>query len=148
MVWITCALLWCFYELFGLSFWRHPFTAEDPLLSKWCNAEFLQICSHEETNSSTSWMAWGWVQFQQIFFFWGELFFYKVMMLEVNLYFGANVILVNTLTLSLTQFQTHSYAQRNKALILFWGWRMNWNEAWFFHTSSRGCECESASQSL
>ncbi len=22
--------------LFGLSFWRHPFTAEDPLLSKWC----------------------------------------------------------------------------------------------------------------
>ncbi len=25
------------------SFWRHPFTAEDPLLSKWCNATFLQI---------------------------------------------------------------------------------------------------------
>ncbi len=21
-------LLWCFYQLFGLSFWRHPFTAE------------------------------------------------------------------------------------------------------------------------
>ncbi len=32
-----------FYQLFGLSFWRHPFTAEDPLLSKWCNATFLQI---------------------------------------------------------------------------------------------------------
>ncbi len=30
VVWITCGLLWCFYELFGLSFWRHPFTAEDP----------------------------------------------------------------------------------------------------------------------
>ncbi len=30
-----CGLLWCFYQLFGLSFWRHPFTAEDPLLSKW-----------------------------------------------------------------------------------------------------------------
>ncbi len=25
-----CGLLWCFYQLFGLSFWRHPFTAEDP----------------------------------------------------------------------------------------------------------------------
>ncbi len=43
VVWITCGLLWCFYQLFGLSFWRHPFTAEHPLLSKWCNATFLQI---------------------------------------------------------------------------------------------------------
>ncbi len=41
------------------SFWRHPFTAEDPLVSKWCNAKFLQICYDEETNLSTSWMAWG-----------------------------------------------------------------------------------------
>ncbi len=40
-VWIACGLLWCFYQLFGRSFWRHPFTAEHPLLSKWCNA--LQI---------------------------------------------------------------------------------------------------------
>ncbi len=43
VVWITCVLLWCFYQLFGLSFWRHPFTAEHPLLSKRCNATFLQI---------------------------------------------------------------------------------------------------------
>ncbi len=42
VVWIACGLLWCFYQLFGLSFWRHPFTAEDPLVSKWCNT-FLQI---------------------------------------------------------------------------------------------------------
>ncbi len=34
------------------SFWWHPFTAEDPLVSKLCNAKFLQICSDEETNSS------------------------------------------------------------------------------------------------
>ncbi len=34
--------------LFGLVFWRHPFTAEDPLVSKWFNAQFLQICSDEE----------------------------------------------------------------------------------------------------
>ncbi len=29
-----CELLWCFYQLFGLSFWRHPFTAKDPLVSR------------------------------------------------------------------------------------------------------------------
>ena len=63
VVWITCGLLWCFYQLFGLSFWRHPFTAEDPLVSKWCNAKFLQICSDEET---IFWMAWGWVNVKQI----------------------------------------------------------------------------------
>ncbi len=35
----------CFLQInsFVLSFWRHPFTAEDPLASKWCNAKFLQI---------------------------------------------------------------------------------------------------------
>ncbi len=43
------------------SFWRHPFTAVDPLLIKWRNATFLQIFSDEETNSSTSWMAGEWV---------------------------------------------------------------------------------------
>ncbi len=37
--------------LFGLLFWWHPFTAEVPLVSKWWNAKFLQICSDEETNS-------------------------------------------------------------------------------------------------
>ncbi len=56
---VVCGLLWCFYQLFGLSFWQHPFTAEDPLVSKWCNATFLQICFDEETNSSISCIAWG-----------------------------------------------------------------------------------------
>ncbi len=42
-------LLWCFYQLFGLSFWWHPFTSEKPLVNKWCNAKFLQICFYEET---------------------------------------------------------------------------------------------------
>ncbi len=36
-----------FNQLFGLSFWRHPFTAEDPLASKWRNETFLQICSDD-----------------------------------------------------------------------------------------------------
>ncbi len=40
-----------FYQLFGLSFWRHPFTVEDRLKSKLRNAKFLQICSYEKTNS-------------------------------------------------------------------------------------------------
>ncbi len=32
-------LEWCglLDQLFGLSFWRHPFTAEGPLVSMWCN---------------------------------------------------------------------------------------------------------------
>ncbi len=37
-----CGLSWCFYQLFGLSFWRHPFTAEHPLLRHWCSETFLQ----------------------------------------------------------------------------------------------------------
>ncbi len=43
-----CGLLRCFDQLFGFSFWRHPFTAEDPFVSKWYNAKFLQICSDLE----------------------------------------------------------------------------------------------------
>ncbi len=38
-----------FYQLFGLSFWRHPFTAEHPMVSKWCKATFQQIWSYIET---------------------------------------------------------------------------------------------------
>ncbi len=37
--WITSGLLWCLYQRLGLSFWRHPFTAEDSFVSKWCNAK-------------------------------------------------------------------------------------------------------------
>ncbi len=29
-----CGLLWCFYQLFGLSFWRHPFWWESELFFK------------------------------------------------------------------------------------------------------------------
>ncbi len=72
----SCRLFWYFYQLFGLLFWWHPFTAEDPLMSKWCNTTFLQICSDEETNSSTLWMVWGWVHFQQIFIFVWNIFLY------------------------------------------------------------------------
>ncbi len=50
----------------GLSFWRHPFTVE---VSKWCKATFLQIRYDKETNSSTSWLAWGGVHSAN-FHFW------------------------------------------------------------------------------
>ncbi len=42
MDWSGVDYLWCFYQLFGLSFWRHPFTAEHPLLRHWCRDTFLQ----------------------------------------------------------------------------------------------------------
>ncbi len=56
----VCGLLALLVDYFDVldSFYWHPFTAEDPLVSKWCNATFLQIRSNEETNSS-SWIAWG-----------------------------------------------------------------------------------------
>ncbi len=58
VVWITCGLLWCFC-LGSHSDGTHS------LQSKWCNVVFLQICSTDETNSSTSWMAWRWVNVKQ-----------------------------------------------------------------------------------
>ncbi len=45
---------WIIVVFIRLSFWRHPFTAEDPLVSKWGNATFLQIFSDEDKHSSTS----------------------------------------------------------------------------------------------
>ncbi len=68
--WSRMDYLWIiviFLSAVGLSFWRHPFTAEHPLESKWCLAKFLQICFDKETN--TSWMAWRRVHFQQFFIF-------------------------------------------------------------------------------
>ncbi len=50
--WITCKILWCFYQLFGLSFWRHTFTADETLVREGYTAKFLQICSDDEPNSS------------------------------------------------------------------------------------------------
>ncbi len=47
--------------------------AEDLLVSKWRNDKFLQICSCEETNLSTTWMFEGGYICSK-FSFWGELF--------------------------------------------------------------------------
>ncbi len=67
---ISFVLLCCFYQPFGLSFWRHPFTAKGPLVCKWCNATFFQIYD-DKTNSS---MIRGWASFLKIVIFLGELF--------------------------------------------------------------------------
>ncbi len=67
-----------FYQLFGLSFWRHPFTAEGPMVNKWRNAKFLQIYSNEQKTSSTSWMAWEWVHFYFLLSFIGEILILSV----------------------------------------------------------------------
>ncbi len=57
VVWITCGLLWFFNQMFGLSFWRHPFTAEDPLVSKWCNAKLKKktVLMKKQTHLHIGW---------------------------------------------------------------------------------------------
>ncbi len=72
VMWITCGLLWCFYQLFGLSFWRHPFTAEDPMVSKWCNATFLHISMKKLTLLHLVWPEGEYILSK--FSFLGELF--------------------------------------------------------------------------
>ncbi len=59
-------------QLFVLLFWRHPFTAEDPLVSKWCN---VMLTFSSKTNSSTSWIVWRWIHFK-IFLGGGETCLY------------------------------------------------------------------------
>ncbi len=64
VVQIACEILW---RLDSHSDGTHAFTAEHPLLNKSWDATFLQICSDEEANSSTSGSAWRWDIFQQMF---------------------------------------------------------------------------------
>ncbi len=79
MDWSGVDYLWIFvmsYQLCGRSFWRHPFTAEDPLVSKWWNATFLQICSDDkETHLHLGWPALRVSTFSANFHFLGELCF-------------------------------------------------------------------------
>ncbi len=44
-----CGLLWCFNQLFGLSFWRHPFTADDPLVNVMLNF-FKSVLMKKQTH--------------------------------------------------------------------------------------------------
>ncbi len=66
VMWITCELLECFYQFLGLSFWRHPFTAEERI--HWWTSDVMQNLSKyvpikKKTQTvSTSWMAWGFLK--------------------------------------------------------------------------------------
>ncbi len=62
-----CGLLLCIYQLFGLSFWRHPFTAEEHW---WGSDAMLHVSKSDKTNSSTSWMTWEWVHFKSVILGW------------------------------------------------------------------------------
>ncbi len=52
-----CGLLWCFYQLFGLSFWRHPFTSIAETLMQWHIT--LHVFNQKKKNSTfcTWWSA-------------------------------------------------------------------------------------------
>ncbi len=58
------SLLWCFYfkKLFGFSFWRHPFAAEDTLVRAWCN--MLHFSKSVQMKKQTH---LGWPEDEQIF---------------------------------------------------------------------------------
>ncbi len=59
-----CGLLWCFYQLFGLLFWRHPFTADEHC---WTSDVMLHFSKWfvEETN----YLHLGWPEDEGIFIF-------------------------------------------------------------------------------
>ncbi len=42
---------WCFNQLFGLSFWWHPFTAEEPLVSRGCHRKSERVLHSSDTIS-------------------------------------------------------------------------------------------------
>ncbi len=110
-----------FYQLFGLSFWRHPFTAEDPLVSKWCDGKFIQICSDEETNTSTSCLVW-----ESTF----STFLYELFLLIVNIIAHINLlhrplscilIIIKTMLLVVNIFAQKYFLHRSQivCLVLF-----------------------------
>ncbi len=59
---------WTVYQLFGLSFWRHPFTAEHPLLRQWWNDTFLKNIQMKK-QTHISWMVCGWINVKKCLVF-------------------------------------------------------------------------------
>ncbi len=59
MDWSVVGYLWIIV-MFLSAAWTLILTApiQDPLVSKWCNAKYLQNCSGEETNWFTVHLAW------------------------------------------------------------------------------------------
>ncbi len=90
MDWITCGSLWCFYQLFRLSFWRHPFTAEDTLLSKWCNDTFLQIWWRNKLIYILDGLRG--TTFTANFHFWVNCFLNNILMIHIKMNMLFNVL--------------------------------------------------------
>ncbi len=67
MVWSYEGFVWI--TMFLSAVWTLILTAPIHCRGSIAEDTFLQICSDEETNSSTSWIAWEWVDFQQISIF-------------------------------------------------------------------------------
>ncbi len=88
VMWITFELLH-FYQLFGLPFWRHPFTTEDPLVSNWCNAIFPKFVPMKKQTHLHLW-------------FWLVLFFLRPIS-----YF--NVYLYISKVIKVTHTHTHTH---------------------------------------
>ncbi len=55
---------------------RHPFTTDDPLVSKWSKVKFLQIFADEETNYFASGMA----RFTRFTLNFGDNYFFKIIL--------------------------------------------------------------------
>ncbi len=112
--------LWCFYQLFGLSFWRHPFTAEEPLVSKWWNATFLQIYSIKKQTSLN--LGWYGVHFKQIQMSFNRIVQKKKYLLKKKKkkkrYFNATCVNKQSVIQGWTIWQNYSFnkAHINKAL--------------------------------
>ncbi len=80
VVWITCRVLWDFYQLFGPSFWWHPFTAKDPLVSKWYNFS-KSVLTKKQTH-----LHLGWPERKVNLHFWVNYFFKYITFSQVATY--------------------------------------------------------------
>ncbi len=115
-----CVLLWCFYPLFGLSFWRHPFTAE----LWWASDVTLHFSkSDEETNSSTSWP-----EREYIFILWVKYSF--------KMSLGLNTVLLTWDACRTWWVETHPQ-EASWISVLRWGASELPEERWHKTASSR-----------
>ncbi len=118
VVWITCGLLWCFYQFIG--FWWHPFTAKHSLVSKWCNAKFLQI--DEETILDGMRVS----TLSANFHFWVNYFFKPVYAFVIFIY-TKNIMLSWIIDFPWPPFCRHMFSlstvllqQNDKSLWVYW----------------------------
>ncbi len=111
-----CGLLvdyrWCFYQL---SFWRHPFTGEGPLMSKGCNANFSKSVPMKKQTH----LHLGWHEGEYIFSkfsFLGELFT-KIIISD---WISKSKCIENVFWVYITFTFNLSLAIRKSSVVIFW----------------------------